>query len=88
MTIVSNDFIMILSNEKKEYRTVRIIPKSNINILERDKIDTPNTQIHDCLLVWLGIGTSITSGGDNLVLWAQTSPLKDINYSHIVSPKF
>jgi len=44
---------------KKKYQTVRIIPKSNINILESDKIDTPNTQIHDCLLLWLGLGISI-----------------------------
>jgi hypothetical protein len=35
------------------------IPVSNINIVERDKIDTTNTQIHDQLLFWLGTGTSI-----------------------------
>ena len=26
---------------------VRTIPKSNIKIVERGKIDTPNTEIHD-----------------------------------------
>jgi len=27
------------------------------NIVELDQIDTPNTQIHDCSLSWLGTGT-------------------------------
>jgi len=35
---------------KKKYRTVETIPKSNINMVERGKIVTPNTQIHDSLL--------------------------------------
>ena len=45
--------------EKKIYTTLGIIPKSNINIVERGKILTPNTQIHDGLLSWHGTGTSI-----------------------------
>jgi hypothetical protein len=32
---------------------------SNIEIVERGQIDTPNTPIHDRLLSWLGTGTSI-----------------------------
>jgi hypothetical protein len=28
--------------------TVGTFPKSNRNIATRDKIDTPNTQMHDC----------------------------------------
>jgi hypothetical protein len=51
--------------------TVRTISKSNINIVERDKIDTPNTYIHDYSLSWLGTGTSIKSGRVKPVLWAQ-----------------
>jgi hypothetical protein len=47
------------------------ISKSNINIVERDKIDTPNTYIHDYSLSWLGTGTSIKSGRVKPVLWAQ-----------------
>ena len=46
-------------------------PKEN----HRDKIDTPktpNAQIHDQSLSWLGTGTSIISGWVELVLWAQT----------------
>ena len=31
----------------KKYHTVRTITESNIIIVERDKIDTLNTQIHD-----------------------------------------
>jgi hypothetical protein len=40
--------------------------------VERDKIDTPNIQVHDRSLSWLGTDTSIKSGGDKLVLWVQT----------------
>ena len=42
-------------NEKQtiRYHTVKTIPKSNIKILERGTIDTPNAQIHDCSLFWL-----------------------------------
>jgi len=56
--------------KNKKYHTERIIPKSNIKIVERGKIDTPNTHIHDCSLSWPGTGTSIKSGGVKLVLWA------------------
>ena len=31
----------------KSYHTVETIPKSNIKMVERDKIYTTNTQIHD-----------------------------------------
>jgi hypothetical protein len=48
---------------------VETIPKSNIKMVERDNIDTPNTQIHDFpSLSWLGRDTSITSGGVKLDL--------------------
>jgi hypothetical protein len=30
---------------------VGTIPKYNITIVERGKIDTPNTQIHDCSII-------------------------------------
>jgi hypothetical protein len=33
--------------ENKKYHTVWTIPKSNIKIVERGKIHTPDTQIHD-----------------------------------------
>jgi hypothetical protein len=46
-----------VNNNKKKYQTVETIPKSSIKIVERGKIDTPNTQLHDCSLSWLGIGT-------------------------------
>ena len=35
------------------------IPKGNIKIVERGKIDTPDTHLHDRILSWLGTGTSI-----------------------------
>jgi len=53
-----------------KYHTVRTISKSNITIVERGKIDTPNTHVHDRSLSWLGIDISIKSGGVKLVLWA------------------
>ena len=31
----------------KKYHSVGTIPKSNTKIIERDKIDTPNTQTRD-----------------------------------------
>jgi hypothetical protein len=40
--------------KNKRYHTARTFPKSNRKIVERRKIDTPNTQIHDCLLSWFG----------------------------------
>ena len=50
-----------MKNEK--YHTVRTFSKSNRKIVERGKIDTPNTQILDLSLFWLDTGTSIKSGG-------------------------
>jgi hypothetical protein len=52
---------------KKKNHMVGTIPKSNRKIVTRDKIDIPNTQIHDCSLICLGTGTSIKSGGVKLV---------------------
>ena len=49
---------------------MRTIPKSNIKIVERGKIDTSNTQIYDRSLSWMCIGTSIKGGRVKLALWA------------------
>ena len=38
---------IVNSNVKWKYHTVGIVPKSNIEIVERYKIDIPITQIHD-----------------------------------------
>ena len=47
--------ILCTNNMKhKKYHTVGTIPKLNIKIVENDKIDTSNTQIHDCSLPWIG----------------------------------
>ena len=51
------------NERKKNYHTVRTIPKSNIKIVERDKIDTPDTQIHDRPLSSQIAGTSVKRGG-------------------------
>ena len=67
--------------KSKKYHTVGTIPKSNIKIVKRGKIDTPNTQIHDWSIFWLGTGTSIKRGGDILVLWAKISPLSEMMLS-------
>jgi hypothetical protein len=45
--------------KKQKYHTVGTIPKSERKIVERDKIDSPNTQIHECSLSWLATGTSM-----------------------------
>jgi hypothetical protein len=42
--------------------------------LERGKIDTSNTHIHDRSLSWLDTAILIRCGGIKLVLWGQTSP--------------
>jgi hypothetical protein len=61
-----------VSNQMKngKYHAIGTVPKSNIKIVERGKIDMPNTQIHECSPTWLGTYTSI----NQLVLWGQTSP--------------
>jgi hypothetical protein len=45
-------------------------------------MDTPNTSIHDCLLSWLGTGTSIRYDGVKLVLYVKASPLNEMMHSH------
>ena len=49
--------------ENNKYHTAATIPKSTIEIVKKDKIDTPNTQIHDYSLSMLVICTLIKSGG-------------------------
>ena len=56
-----------------KYHTVGTVPKFNRKIQYRGKTDTPNTQIHDNSLSWLGTVTSIKDGEVKLVLW--TPPL-------------
>jgi hypothetical protein len=46
-----------LLNENKHFNTLGTFPKINRKIVERDKFDTPNTQMHDLLLSWLSTGT-------------------------------
>ena len=58
--------------KNKTYHTVGTILKSNIKIIERGKIDTLNTLIHDRSLSIIGTGISIDSGGVKLILWTQT----------------
>jgi len=40
--------------KNKKYHTVGTVPKSNRKIVERGKIDIPNTQIYDRSFSWLG----------------------------------
>jgi hypothetical protein len=59
--------------KNKKYQIVATVPNTNKKkIIERDKMDTPNTHIHDQAFSWLGTGTSIKSGGFKLILWDQT----------------
>jgi len=52
-------YVVIKKKIKKKYHNVGTFPKLNIAIVERGKIDTPNPQIHDHSLSWLGTDTSI-----------------------------
>ena len=52
----------------KKYHTVGTVSTSNRKIIEKETIDTLNTNIHDRSLPWLGTGTSIKRGGDKLVI--------------------
>jgi hypothetical protein len=47
------------------YHTVGTFPKSNRKIVEIDKIDIPNTQIHDFCLSWLRTAIKMKSAGPN-----------------------
>jgi hypothetical protein len=47
------------------------LEQSQNKIVERGKIDTTKTHVHDRSLSWLDTGTSITSGGVKLVLFKQ-----------------
>jgi hypothetical protein len=53
----------IIANTSQLYKdgkipyTVGSVRKSNRNIIERHKIDTPRTQIHDRSISWLDTGT-------------------------------
>ena len=60
--------------EKKKKNTLwKQFQKSNIK--ENGKFNTSNKQLHERSLSSIGSGTSIKSGGINLVLWAHTSLL-------------
>jgi hypothetical protein len=50
------------SKNKNNNTTLGIFPKFNRKMVERGKIDTPTTQIHD-----YGTGTSVKSGRVKLV---------------------
>jgi hypothetical protein len=58
--------------------TVATIPKSNIKIVERGKIDATNTQVHERSLSLIGTGISIKGGGVKLISWTQISPLSEM----------
>ena len=59
------------------------IPNSNIKIVERVKVDTFNTQIHDRSLPWLGTHTSLNGGGVKLLL----CPPPPLKYKYKVKQK-
>ena len=67
---------LIYHNRMKTSKYLRVgkVPKSIRKIVERGKIATTNTQIHDRSLSWLDTDTSIKSDGVELVLYAPTTP--------------
>jgi hypothetical protein len=62
--------------KNKKYHTVGIIPKSNIKIVERGTIDTPNP-----FLPWHRHFNKKKSDGLKPVLLAQTFPLSEMMWS-------
>jgi hypothetical protein len=58
--------------------TYSTIPKSNIKIVERGKIDTTTTHIYDYSLSWICTGTSMKNGWVKLVSCAKTSLLREM----------
>jgi hypothetical protein len=54
--------------KNNKYYAVGAIPKSNIKIVIRGKIDIPYTQMHDRSLSCLGTDTSMKSGGVKLIV--------------------
>ena len=63
-------------NDKK-YHTVGTAPKSIKKIVERGKIGTTSTQIHERSVSWLSTGASINSVRAKLLLYAQPSHLSE-----------
>ena len=59
------------NKKNRKYHTVRTVPKSTRKIVERGKIDTTNTQIHDHSPSWPSIEIAIKSGGTKPGLWTQ-----------------
>jgi hypothetical protein len=70
----------LTSNKMKKKRdpTVSTVLKFNRKIIEKGKIDTPTTYLHDQSLSWLGTDTSIKSDKVKLVLLFQNSPLGEM----------
>jgi hypothetical protein len=66
----------------KKYQNVGTIPK----FVQRGKIDTPNTQIHDLSFSWLGTTNSIQSGGFKTSFMVPNSPLGEMVPSCINIP--
>ena len=62
---------------QQRYLTVEQFKNHTAKIVERGKIDTPNTQIHDHPLSCFAISTLIESDGVKPVLWTQTSALSE-----------
>ena len=58
----------------KKTQTVRIVPKCNRKIEEKDQINTPTIQIPGRSLCYLGTETSITSEGVKLALGLKSTP--------------
>ena len=56
MPIIQNAFVYLKKMKNIKYHSVGTISTSNRKIVERGKIDTLSTHIHDRSLFWLGTG--------------------------------
>ena len=62
--------------EKKNSQTVETVPQSYRKFVDRGKIDTTKTYIHDHSISSLGTDTSMKSGGVQLVILAKAMLVK------------
>ena len=76
---------MIFNKNKAKNIQYHIVGSNKKIIVERSKLDTPN---HDHSRPWLGKGTSKKSGWVKLVLWPQTSPLREITIFKDINATF
>ena len=60
-------FLFCYNMKSNKYHNVGTVPKSNRTMVEREKLDTPNTYLHDRLDSWSGTDSLIKRDGLKLI---------------------